>query len=177
MHGAIGPEKANKKWGGHVHKDKVKRLLDKRHDTRARDTRPKDPRGADPRTRALKLPPAVMTGRVRSAAVNHSLHLIAQDLEAALSEERLLRLAEKHAEQYGSGSPFPHIVLDDFLPRRVIEALAFENNVCLSWPSHWGEPRVPNHWHSYCGFVYVSESYLLPKLNSIMVNGSIFSIF
>lgn len=40
--------------------------------------------------------------------------------------EALLRLAEAHREKYAKADPFPHIVLDGFLPDGVVRAIARE---------------------------------------------------
>ena len=38
--------------------------------------------------------------------------------------DRLMRLAETHAEEFRSAQPYPHIVIDDFLPKDVAHRLA-----------------------------------------------------
>lgn len=43
-----------------------------------------------------------------------------------LDYERLSELAKKHRERFGSADPFPHAVIDDFLPLEVAESVVHE---------------------------------------------------
>lgn len=45
------------------------------------------------------------------------------DLDCALDYDRLDEMAQKHRDAFVNASPFPHIVLDDFLPEETAEAL------------------------------------------------------
>src|SRR4051794_26466090 len=40
--------------------------------------------------------------------------------------ERLTNLAEKHRAAYQSGDPFPHVVIDDFLPDETLDQVRAE---------------------------------------------------
>jgi Rps23 Pro-64 3,4-dihydroxylase Tpa1-like proline 4-hydroxylase len=40
-----------------------------------------------------------------------------------VDRDRLMALAERHADEYANADPFPHIVFDDFLPDAVIKEL------------------------------------------------------
>jgi Rps23 Pro-64 3,4-dihydroxylase Tpa1-like proline 4-hydroxylase len=52
-----------------------------------------------------------------------------------VDRDRLMALAEAHAEEYANAEPFPHIVFDDFLPDTVIKELqeAFPGPEETSW--------------------------------------------
>ena len=54
------------------------------------------------------------------------------------ASKRLARLAESKANEYSSAEPFPHIVLDDFLPAPVVEAALqnFPPAKALRWMSY-----------------------------------------
>ena len=47
-------------------------------------------------------------------------------MEPTLDRDRLLALAEELAPSYAAAVPFPHIVIDDFLPSGVVSALVDE---------------------------------------------------
>lgn len=52
--------------------------------------------------------------------------------------QRLDQLAAQYSEQYQSNDPFPHIVIDDFLPASVLEAVlhGFPDPERLKWIKH-----------------------------------------
>ena len=43
-----------------------------------------------------------------------------------LNEERFNRLAQKYHAEYSQGKPFPHVVIDDFLPEEILDEVANE---------------------------------------------------
>jgi hypothetical protein len=47
-------------------------------------------------------------------------------IENCLDAERLMALAAKHHEAYITAEPFPHVVIDDFLPEGVLESVLEE---------------------------------------------------
>ncbi len=58
--------------------------------------------------------------------------------------DRLNQLAEEHAERFRTAEPFPHAVIDNFLPEHVISQLVEEfplPDAPLAWRKHYVEPR------------------------------------
>ncbi|HEX7956247.1 MAG TPA: hypothetical protein VF508_04845, partial [Pyrinomonadaceae bacterium] len=41
-----------------------------------------------------------------------------------LDQDRLAQLSAEHGEAYSSADPFPHVVIDDFLPAEMLRAVA-----------------------------------------------------
>jgi 2OG-Fe(II) oxygenase superfamily len=62
-------------------------------------------------------------------------HLTIEQPAFFFDRDQLLPLAHDHAEAYQSADPFPHAVIDDFLPRPVLEALmsAFPSPTEIDW--------------------------------------------
>jgi 2OG-Fe(II) oxygenase superfamily len=67
------------------------------------------------------------------------------------SRERMQRLAEEHSEDFRTAEPFPHVVIDDFLPIEVAERIgaAFPGPDDISWhfegpgdSKHTGDPKI-----------------------------------
>ncbi|MBX9691784.1 MAG: 2OG-Fe(II) oxygenase [Cyanobacteria bacterium] len=58
--------------------------------------------------------------------------------------DHLDNLAEAHAEQFRTAQPFPHIVIDNFLPEHVLTPLLQEfplPDAPLAWRRHYVEPK------------------------------------
>lgn len=63
---------------------------------------------------------------ITHSALRHETISIQEELTNALNPERLKALAEQHREAYKNAYPFPHAIMDNLFPKRVLRALMDE---------------------------------------------------
>ena len=63
------------------------------------------------------------------------------ELWTSEQEENLIKLGERLSERYRSADPFPHAVIDDFLPAEIVESAlaAFPDRRGLAWEKFSGD--------------------------------------